>query len=1167
MIVGEAEVVVVPVSPGFEKEMRGQVEGGLSGVSKDAEAAGQDAGAALAGGMRKETGKLAGDLEKDGAKAGEGLSKGASGGLSKLAGLLSNVGVPIGGLQTKLEQAGAASTGMEGSLAGLGGPLAAVAAGSLLAGGYAVHLAMGMETAETSIANAAGTSVEAATKIGNAFLDTAGKSEFSGQEMAGAFAQVAGQLKVTEGHALGVKEAVTVMAAAGDLATAKHLELGSATSSLANVMQVFGLHASQAAHVTDVLFQASNATGVSVEAFAAQIAKMHSKLGETSGSVGELSSLIVDMAHAGISGRAAVGAVSTALSHLAKEANAAVKPAREQKDAYDALDPSLQKLVTAYGKGEVTSKAFKKQTSELTPAQQELVKAYEKATTATEAAQRKQKDLGVTVFDSQGKFVGLGSIIDQLAPRYAKMTEQQRIATSEQLFGAGAAKQMTAVIDQGAAAYEKATGQVEKHGAAQKAADQQSKTLAVEIKTLSATFTDLATKVGTVLIPIVTTFLGVILKLIPITEQVVSFIKAHWMLLPAILAAPITIAIAGFMLLKGRIESIVGSIVSWIVGAWHNVTSETEAVVNNIGNFFARLPGEIGGVVGEIVHWFEGLPGKILSTLASLPGQMLAAGEHIIEGLIGGFEHKAGDLLHKAEDLGGKIVHILSLGAKSPSKIMEHHGRNIVEGYAAGMLAAAPVAHAAASSVAQQIVAFFMGKGLTRAQAAGIAGNAGQESSYDPNAPGGGLFQTIGGRGVPQGSSVSAQLESAWREMIARGEVSGIKRTGSPEEAARFFEQNFERAGIPAMSNRERYARQAYGGGGGGSASVSPAQAAAERKAALDREIAQQKAALDRWVAEMTASEKGKSAEEKAAIKAEIAERKALFASQVAAEKAGLSVRDAREKAEAQKRTADQKDGTKLLNKMLEAIHSGSLKILDKTLEQVHLAGLSRIEKALDADHRSALAKLAGELVKVHKEALEQQAALEAKARQEAAEKAAAEQQKAAEKAAEQQAKDITKDTALYTRQASNQAQAIQDATKVMLDKQAEAGLAGTAEIAAHLQTVYDEVVQSANGEIGQALLEQEKAVGEGAVAEAEAAAHVARVEGAAKIREAEAQSREELAKAQPAGAGAGSTPAAGLSIENLVINGAGMSSAELLHEIGWSLKVGALPVATPTAA
>lgn len=111
------------------------------------------------------------------------------------------------------------------------------------------------------------------------------------------------------------------------------------------------------------------------------------------------------------------------------------------------------------------------------------------------------------------------------------------------------------------------------------------------------------------------------------------------------------------------------------------------------------------------------------------------------------------------------------------------------------------------------IVAFFERKGLTRAQASGIAGNLMQESSDNPNAPGGGLDQGQGGRA--HGGTLVQQLEAIWTELIGgeRGSLQALRATSTPEQAARVFSERFERPGEPMIENRERYAREAFGGG------------------------------------------------------------------------------------------------------------------------------------------------------------------------------------------------------------------------------------------------------------------------------------------------------------------------------------------------------------------
>lgn len=116
------------------------------------------------------------------------------------------------------------------------------------------------------------------------------------------------------------------------------------------------------------------------------------------------------------------------------------------------------------------------------------------------------------------------------------------------------------------------------------------------------------------------------------------------------------------------------------------------------------------------------------------------------------------------------------------------------------------------NAVRKQIVQFFMSKGLTKAQAAGIAGNAEQESGLNPNESGGGLFQDIGGRSGSGTGSLHSQLEAAWKELLGpeSGALANLRRTNTPQAAAKVFSEQFERPGIPDLSNREQYAAEAF---------------------------------------------------------------------------------------------------------------------------------------------------------------------------------------------------------------------------------------------------------------------------------------------------------------------------------------------------------------------
>jgi spore coat assembly protein SafA len=119
---------------------------------------------------------------------------------------------------------------------------------------------------------------------------------------------------------------------------------------------------------------------------------------------------------------------------------------------------------------------------------------------------------------------------------------------------------------------------------------------------------------------------------------------------------------------------------------------------------------------------------------------------------------------------------------------------------------------------AQETINFFMSKGLTRAQAAGIAGNLQFESGFNPSAVGDGgtsfgIAQWHYGRGdamkaycTSHGYSTTSfkgQLEYLWSELNGSesGALSKLRQTGNAYDAGIAFERYYER---PAVINPAR---------------------------------------------------------------------------------------------------------------------------------------------------------------------------------------------------------------------------------------------------------------------------------------------------------------------------------------------------------------------------
>jgi len=131
-------------------------------------------------------------------------------------------------------------------------------------------------------------------------------------------------------------------------------------------------------------------------------------------------------------------------------------------------------------------------------------------------------------------------------------------------------------------------------------------------------------------------------------------------------------------------------------------------------------------------------------------------------------------------------------------------------------------AAAAGTAVGSEAYNFFKSVGLSGAASAGIVGNLQQESSLNPHEAGGYLAQWGGSRlkGLEMFAAkfkepvttARIQLAYIWNELTTneRGTLQLLERAKTPAAAARVFSQHFERPGIPDLSNREKYAKEAY---------------------------------------------------------------------------------------------------------------------------------------------------------------------------------------------------------------------------------------------------------------------------------------------------------------------------------------------------------------------
>jgi len=178
-------------------------------------------------------------------------------------------------------------------------------------------------------------------------------------------------------------------------------------------------------------------------------------------------------------------------------------------------------------------------------------------------------------------------------------------------------------------------------------------------------------------------------------KNVVTWLKANWPLLVAILTGPVGIAVLAIVKHWDRIKEAVGSVRNWIVDKWNSV-----------------------------VDFLRSVPGKIVSFFAELPGKLRNMGGDIVQGLINGIRDKASAVLSAVKNfIVDKIPGPIrsALGISSPSKVMMGFGGDIGEGLALGMEGAGNRVAGAAGRLATATARSVIGPGYSLAGATASA--------------------------------------------------------------------------------------------------------------------------------------------------------------------------------------------------------------------------------------------------------------------------------------------------------------------------------------------------------------------------------------------------------------------------------------------------------------
>ena len=433
----------------------------------------------------------------EGGKSAGKLGKAFEGAGSKFSGMLGNIGI-FGPFQGAIDKLGSSFDEIfagidehKGSFENFANAGKTALMGIAVVGGAvglaSLKLGISFQKATASLAASADIPTQAAQKIGNAFLGTAGASEFTGQEMMQAFSPVAGELENLTGTTLTTKQSMDLMNASSTLATASGESLTTTTKALVDVMLPFHMKVTDANSAANTLWNTQRLLGVSSSDLQSTYQRLTPFIAGSNMSFAQMSGLMVELSHSLGGGRQAARVAGRAIQSLIDPSSSANKALDamnvslfDAKGHFIGMGPALQKLKTSLAN---------------LPGSSAGVAAEQKVMALTTQAATLKAMQQTPAIKAQEK-----AIAAQLPSLKLQASAFTKSSAMQAIFGTNA-NAMLAVISGGAPEFNKYTKKVSQSGEAQSAAAKNSKTLSFELKQAKASVEDVAAKIGVALIP------------------------------------------------------------------------------------------------------------------------------------------------------------------------------------------------------------------------------------------------------------------------------------------------------------------------------------------------------------------------------------------------------------------------------------------------------------------------------------------------------------------------------------------------------------------------------------------------------------------------------------------------------------------------------------------
>lgn len=251
---------------------------------------------------------------------------------------------------------------------------------------------------------------------------------------------------------LSAKEAMDAARGTLQLSAAAQIDNATAAQIVSDNLNVFALKGTEASRVADLLAASANATTASMPEMADALKQSAAVAAQFNIPIEDTVTMLSELANAGIKGSDAGTSVKTMLLSLAGNSPKAKKAIRE---------------------------------------------------------------LGLSVFDANGKFIGMSDTTAKYAEAMKGMSDEQKIATLKTIFGTDAIRAANVILGQGSTAFQKMKESVTEVGAAQKLSEAQTKGFNGAMLALKSAIGTVALVFGTKLLPASTSALNFLTDHIP----------------------------------------------------------------------------------------------------------------------------------------------------------------------------------------------------------------------------------------------------------------------------------------------------------------------------------------------------------------------------------------------------------------------------------------------------------------------------------------------------------------------------------------------------------------------------------------------------------------------------------------------------------------------------